>query len=638
MLLRLFANCIIKLNVSIKKSIVIFFDLLLAIFSMWLAYALRLDNWYIPEFPFIFSSLVSIFILIPIFTYYGIYSSIYRYIGFNSIVTIFKALISYAIVFVLVIFYIQLPGLPRSIAILQPIILFFCTLLLRGFILYLFRDINFSKDYKDKNPSGILIYGVGYLGRHFARTFKGASGFKLVGFIDDDVTLQGRYLDGLKVYSLKSISTLIEKLSVKEVLIAVSNQPRSKRLEIISRLRQYPVHTRILPNFKELTRGKVGLTDAYELEVEDLLDRETVVPDQSLLIKNINDKVVMVTGARGSIGGELCRQIIECNPKVLILLDNNEFALYKIHKKVLNSLQDTSVTIIPVLASVLNENRVQEVVERWQPHIIYHAAAYKHVPIVEQNPLEGISNNVFGTLICAKIAAKNNVPNFLLISTDKAVRPTNIMGATKRLSEIILQALSGLSLLENNFTDVKSSKTLFSMVRFGNVLGSSGSVVPLFREQIKNGGPISLTHPEVNRFFMTVPEAAQLVLQASAMTEGGDVFILNMGKPILIYDLARQMIEQFGLKVKDDSNPGGDIEIQITGLRPGEKLFEELLIGDNPEKTSHNKIMRAKETYISYDVLFPLLKKLKIFTDSGNVDQAVLLLSELVPDYKPTVH
>jgi FlaA1/EpsC-like NDP-sugar epimerase len=405
---------------------------------------------------------------------------------------------------------------------------------------------------------------------------------------------------------------------------------RKRRNEILGQIRNAQVSVRTLPSFNDLPQGKVKISDLQELDIDDLLGREPVAPSYSLLEKNIANKVVLVTGAGGSIGSELCRQIILEKPSKLVLYEQGEFNLYRLHQELLSLVDqlNLAVTLIPVLGSVRDERRLQEIFIQEQPQTVYHAAAYKHVPLVEENPVEGILNNVFGTLSTAKIAMENGVENFTLISTDKAVRPTNVMGASKRLAEMVLQAL-------DHEQDRNQRKTIFSMVRFGNVLDSSGSVVPRFKEQIAQGGPVTLTHPDVTRYFMTIPEAAQLVIQASAMATGGDVFLLDMGEPVKIMDLARRVIELSGLTICDEENPNGDIAIEIIGLRPGEKLYEELLIADNPQNTENERIMKAHEDFLpwlSLSVKLDLLGKHCTNVDLLNIQAD---LRELVSGYAP---
>jgi FlaA1/EpsC-like NDP-sugar epimerase len=407
-------------------------------------------------------------------------------------------------------------------------------------------------------------------------------------------------------------------MGVTDILLAIPSLGRTQRNDIISRLRGLPVHVRTLPGMGDLATGRVTIQDFQELDVEDLLGRVPVAPDRTLLASNLASKVVLISGAGGSIGGELCRQIAAEKPSKLILLDHNEFGLYTIHSELLHlcAEQGFRVELVPLLGSVNNFERLQEVFSLYRPATVYHAAAYKHVPLVESNFSEGVLNNVFGTLNMARAAIETKVTHFVLVSTDKAVRPTNVMGATKRMAELVLQALAASSNLQFDLTGsakttIVRNDTLFAMVRFGNVLGSSGSVVPLFRKQLLSGGPLTITHLDVTRFFMTIPEAAQLVLQAGAMAKGGDVFVLDMGQPVKILDLARRMAQLSGLTLRVDGNSDGDIDVEVSGLRPGEKLYEELLIGGNPEGTEHERIMKAHEEYVSWAVLAPILAELR---------------------------
>jgi FlaA1/EpsC-like NDP-sugar epimerase len=422
-------------------------------------------------------------------------------------------------------------------------------------------------------------------------------------------------------------------LNVHDVLLAMPSASRARRNEVLELTRKAHVQVRTLPGLAELAQGSVQVSDLKELDIEDLLGREPVVPNPFLLSKNIAGKTVLVTGAGGSIGSELCRQIARLKPAVLLLVEQSEFALYAIHQELekWGELKHVNCQLVPLLGDVQDKKRMAEILGVWKPSTVYHTAAYKHVPLVEQNPAQGIKNNVFGTLNLALQSAKYGVTDFVLISTDKAVRPTNVMGASKRLAEMVLQALAlgapGLS-----------ANTRFSMVRFGNVLGSSGSVVPLFRRQIKEGRALTVTHPEVTRYFMTIPEAAELVIQAGAMAEGGDVFVLDMGESVKIVDLARRMIELSGLAVKDEANPDGDIAIEITGLRPGEKLYEELLIGDDPKSTAHPRIMKAHEAHIAWNELMQMLDRLSRAVDESDFDAMRTLLIEAVREYQPDMH
>jgi FlaA1/EpsC-like NDP-sugar epimerase len=427
------------------------------------------------------------------------------------------------------------------------------------------------------------------------------------------------------IYAPDGLDKLIKKLDVADLLLAIPSASRSRRNEILELVRPSAATIRTIPGLADLAHGRVTVSDLRELDIEDLLGRDAVAPNQLLLAKNIAGKAVLITGAGGSIGSELCRQALQLRPKALLLVEQSEFNLYTILQeleKLAGNADLEGVQLVPLLGSVQDETRIDTILAMGKPDTIYHAAAYKHVPLVEHNPAEGVRNNVFGTLTMAQLAKKHAVRDFVLISTDKAVRPTNIMGATKRVAEQILQALAA-----------EGGDTRFSMVRFGNVLGSSGSVVPLFRRQIKAGGPITITHEEITRYFMTIPEAAQLVIQAGAMAAGGEVFVLDMGDPVKIIDLAKRMLELSGLSLRDQANPDGDIEIEVVGLRPGEKLYEELLIGDNPEATGHARIMKARDGYWDWDQLsmrLPVWREAAALEDSAKLR---VLLSEIVPEF-----
>jgi FlaA1/EpsC-like NDP-sugar epimerase len=455
-----------------------------------------------------------------------------------------------------------------------------------------------------------------------------------VGYVDDDDRLHGHVLNGLKIHNPENLLGVVNGQQITQVYLAIPSASRARRNEILEAVRAAHVQVRTLPGLLDLAEGRVHVSDLRELDIEDLLGRDPVPPSRALLAKNITGKVVMVTGAGGSIGSELCRQIVQLSPSALLLLELTEFALYAIEQELQGQMTTAGVqvTLLPLLANVRDESRMDEILRTWKPHTVYHAAAYKHVPLVEHNPAEGVKNNVLGTLNTAMLAAKNGVHDFVLISTDKAVRPTNVMGASKRLAEMMLQAQAQAQAAA---MQQSGAKTCFSMVRFGNVLGSSGSVVPLFRKQIKDGSPITLTDERITRYFMTIPEAAQLVIQAGAMASGGDVFVLDMGEPVKIIDLAKRMIELSGLALKDDANPNGDVEIQVTGLRPGEKLYEELLIGDNPQPTGHARIMKAHEDLLPWAELQSKLAALGVALDANDVPLIRTLLKELVPGYQP---
>ena len=474
----------------------------------------------------------------------------------------------------------------------------------------------------------MLIYGAGTAGVQTATAMAVSRQYQLLGFIDDDPAKVGRSLNSIPVYAASQVPRLVNEAGATDILLALPSATRARRNEIIDGLQALPVHIRTLPNWADLASGRVSVQDFRELEVEDLLGRDPVPPDRALIASHLVGQVVMVTGAGGSIGGELCRQIVLQGPSRLLLLDHNEFGLYAIHQElqgicVAHQLQ---IDLKPLLASVANAPRLLSICKDYRPSTIYHAAAYKHVPLVESNAAEGIANNVFGTLKLARAAMSSSVSRFVLVSTDKAVRPTNVMGASKRMAELVLQALAAGS---------RGHSTCFTMVRFGNVLGSSGSVVPLFRKQLEAGGPLTVTHRDVTRYFMTIPEAAQLVLQAGAMATGGDVFLLDMGEPVRILDLAQRMVRLSGLSVRDVAHPDGDIAIEITGLRPGEKLYEELLIGDNPQPTGHPRIMKAREQHLSWEQLEPVLEALASATDADDLGRIQEILRAQVQGYQP---
>ncbi len=538
-----------------------------------------------------------------------------------------QAVALYGTLFACVFTLYGIEGVPRTVGLLQPLLLFVAIGTTRALGRFWLGGV-YRRILQRRHWPGVLIYGAGQTGRQLARALADSHDQRLLGFLDDDDRLQGRSLDGRPVFPPGELPQLIERLNATDILLAIPSASRAERNAILSRLKDLPLHVRTVPSISEFSNGSVKLTDARELDLDDLLAREPVAPNAALLTKHTYGHVVLVTGAGGSIGSELCRQILRQQPRCLLLLEQSEFALYKIHQA-LQTLQaelgTSTLSLVPLLGSVCDKARLRRVMDTWRPHIVYHAAAYKHVPMVEHNPSEGVRNNVVGTWMCAEAAIEADVPNFVLISTDKAVRPTNTMGASKRLAEMVLQALAS-----------RGVRTRFSMVRFGNVLGSSGSVVPLFRQQIEAGGPVTLTHPDITRFFMTIPEAAQLVVQAGAMAQGGDVFVLDMGEPVRIADLARRMITLSGLRVKDDHQSNGDIAIVITGLRPGEKLFEELLIGNDPQPTEHKRILRAQEPHMPWSELEHHLHTLQNCLDADDVQGLRQCLLELVEGFEPT--
>jgi FlaA1/EpsC-like NDP-sugar epimerase len=616
---------------STKRALALLVDASLCVLTVWFAYCLRLDDWVILAGVEWLPAIVSLLLAIPIFIVLGLYRAIFRYAGLSAFVTVVKAVAIYALAFMTIFTAISVPGVPRTVGILQPLLLLIAIGLSRMWTRYWLGNA-YQRLLNRNQLAKVLIYGAGASGRQLAGALANSAELNVVGYLDDDSNLHGSIMGGLPIYDPADLPALVVSGEIKGVLLALPNATRQRRNEILEDMRKARVTVRTMPDLTALAQGRVAVSDLRELDIEDLLGRNVIAPDRGLIEKNIRGKVVMVTGAGGSIGSELCRQILKNGPSSLLLVEQSEFALYALHGELEKSAVSAGyadVRIIPFLASVRDGQRIRQIMEAWHPKTVYHAAAYKHVPLVEYNPVAGIRNNVLGTLIAAEAARDHGVESFVLISTDKAVRPTNIMGASKRLAEMVLQAMDA---------DRKpgAEGTNFAMVRFGNVLGSSGSVVPLFRQQIRDGGPITLTHPDITRYFMTIPEASQLVIQAGAMSGGGDVFLLDMGEPVRIADLARRMVELSGLTVRDEEEPDGDIELEITGLRPGEKLYEELLIGDNPQPTSHPRIMQAKEDFLPWTELSKRLAALEAALDENDIPLARILLQKLVSGYAPS--
>lgn len=614
---------ILALPRASKRLIVLIVDSCLCILTVWLAYYLRLGEFVSLAGNALLAVWVSLGVALPIFILAGLYRAIFRFSGWAAFLVVAKSIGLYGLIYAVIFTAIGVADVPRTVGIIQPILLLLFVGASRAFARFWLGD-SYRTILKQADRPKVLIYGAGTSGRQLAGALAGSSKMQVAGFLDDDNRLHGQWLNGLPIYNPADLSDLNSSAKINDVLLAMPSISRKRRNEILNQIRLAHVSVRTLPSLVDLVQGKVKISDLHELDIDDLLGRDSVDPNADLLAKNITNKTVLVTGAGGSIGSELCRQIFSLKPSCLLLVEQSEFALYSVHQELEAKLGDQNTTLVPLIASVQDIDRMRSIMATWQPDTVYHAAAYKHVPLVEHNPVEGIRNNVLGTLKTAQAALENGVCNFVLISTDKAVRPTNIMGASKRLAEMILQALAA---------DKPSTK--FTMVRFGNVLGSSGSVVPKFRQQIREGGPITLTHREITRFFMTIPEAAQLVIQAGAMADGGDVFVLDMGNSVRIYDLACRMIDLSGLTIKDDENPEGDIEILITGLRPGEKLYEELLIGDNPEPTNHPRVMRAREGFIDWAQLEPRLEALQTALHTMAAEEVQRIMLELVLDYAP---
>tara|TARA_E500000178_G_scaffold313860_1_gene331691 strand:- start:279 stop:2213 length:1935 start_codon:yes stop_codon:yes gene_type:complete len=617
-----FSSKLISLLRYSRRAIIIIIDIILCIFSAWLALNIFLEEITlsidINTILFIAPTLLAI----PIFWFMGLYQTINRLTDVTIIIPLFKSIFIYGFFYLLIIWFYDLPGVPESFGVIQPIILFFvitCSRILIKNILN--RGLRYRISSKKKN---VLIYGAGGAGRQLILALENSPEYQVVGFLDDDDRLHKQFLLGHKVNNLSKLDKLIQAKDVDYIFLAMPSIGRSKRNQILKNLNKYQIIVKTLPSISEIIDGSINISDIKDLDIDDLLNRSEVKPDTGLLNENIYLKNVLVTGAGGSIGSELCRQIINLKPRKLLILELNEFALYKIHDELKNYKSDSE--IISLLINAQEQSKLETIFETFKVDTVYHAAAYKHVPLVEENICEGVKNNVFSTLSIANASILKKVSNLVLISSDKAVRPTNIMGASKRLSELCMQGL---------YHNRKDNFTRFSIVRFGNVLESSGSVIPKFKKQIKEGGPVTLTHEDVTRYFMTVQEAAQLVIQAGAMGKNSEVFVLDMGESVKIRDLIYKMITLSGLTIKDQKNPSGDIEVKIIGLRPGEKLFEELLIGDNPQKTKHSKIQKIDDPFIPFENLEKDLNNLKILLDENDSMGVKNFLRNLIQSYKP---
>lgn len=604
----------------VKRLVVIVVDVMLAMLATWSAYSLRFETLHWPAGWQWGVYLLGPALAIPIFSRFGLYRAIFRYTGMDALFATGQAIALYALLRIVLLYWATWPTFPLTLGVLQPIIFFVLVGSSRVLARYWLAGINLGKQ---RNQGRMLIFGAGAAGVQTSSAMAVTGHLKLLGFVDEDPAKIGQTINGVPVFSAAKIPVLVKELGITDILLAIPSASRDRRNKIIQSLRSLPVHTRTLPGLADLTSGRDTVRDFRELDVEDLLGRAAVTPQADLLACSLFNQTILVTGAGGSIGSELCRQILPEHPRRLLLLDHNEFGLYSLHRELQAWCQarGSDIELVPLLASVANRRRLDWICATYQPDTVYHAAAYKHVPMVECNPSEGILNNVFGTLNMAQAAQAARVARFVLVSTDKAVRPTNLMGASKRMAELVLQALA-------NQTERRG--TCFSMVRFGNVLGSSGSVVPMFRAQLALGGPLTITHPEVTRYFMTIPEAAQLVLQAAAMADGGEVFVLEMGEPVKIIDLARRLVGLSGLQVRDAQQPDGDIELAFIGLRPGEKLYEELLIGDNPTDTDHPRIMKAHEDFVAWPELQSHLQRLQQAASDEDVESIKLVLRTCV--------
>lgn len=634
-----------------KRLIQVATDVILVWFALWLAFVVRLgiDDLANPVRDHTWLFITAPIISIPLFIRFGLYRAVMRYFGNDALIAIIKAVTLSALILGFIIYWASNHQnvVPRSITFnywwLSLIMVGGLRLAMRQYFLgdwfaTAVQHVPFAN--RDDGLPRVAVYGAGSAGNQLVAALRMGKAMRPVAFIDDDASITDRVIAGLQVYQPAQLQRMIDDTGAEEILLALPSVSRSRRREILNLLEGYPLHVRSVPGFMDLASGRVKVDDIQEVDIADLLGRDAVPAQGDLLQHCIIDQTVMVTGAGGSIGSELCRQILGQTPRTLLLFEHSEFNLYTIAGELEQRIlrEGLAVQLIPILGSVRDQAKMLDVMRAWQVDTVYHAAAYKHVPIVEHNIAEGLSNNVFGTLYTAQAALQAGVSNFVLISTDKAVRPTNVMGSTKRLAEMVLQALSNelAPVLMGETGNVSQvNKTRFTMVRFGNVLGSSGSVIPLFHKQIKNGGPLTVTHPKITRYFMTIPEAAQLVIQAGSMGQGGDVFVLDMGEPVKIVELAEKMIHLSGFSIRSERNPLGDIAINFTGLRPGEKLYEELLIGDNVIATRHPMIMSANEDYLPWDVLKQRLDALRAATSTDDFATVRQLLRDTVSGYVP---
>ena len=628
-------NSIFKSSRKTKELFVLSVDILIAMFSTWISFLIRLDldvflfSSAITFYPFI----ISVLIFIPIFFLLRVYKSMFRYFDLKNMQNLLLANLIYLFIFSSLIFYIAIPGVPRSIGLIQSIIFLISIFISRLVITNIFNFIN-----NNIKKNRVLIYGAGKAGVKASKLILESDDYSLVGFVDDDNLKVGRKIFQYHIFNPQDISVLKKKYKINLILIAISNINEFNKNQLIKEIESYDVKVKVLPNINKFIDGNITINDFRDISVLDLVERRVLV-EENFIDGQFEENNVIVTGAGGSIGSELCRQIIKSNPSKIVLIDNSEFNLYKIERDLTKVLKknENKTKIIPKLISINNQLMIENIFDEIKPNFVFHAAAYKHVPMVEGNIVESVANNFIGSVNVIKASLRFGCENFVLISTDKAVRPTNIMGATKRLSEMFIQAIN------DNFGEQK--KCLFSIVRFGNVLDSSGSVVPIFRKQINSGGPVTVTHPEITRYFMTIPEAANLILQAASFSKGGEVFLLDMGKPIKISDLAKKMIKLSGFKIKGENNTDVDnleninsdsireIEIRYTGLRPGEKLYEELVIDPHRSKKINNNIFVAKEDFIDLDSINKIYDEIKVSINDNNVRELVSILKKTIEDF-----
>ncbi|ELQ15678.1 nucleotide sugar epimerase/dehydratase WbpM [Pseudomonas fluorescens BRIP34879] len=633
-----------------KRAFQVVTDVFLVWFALWMAFVVRLgiDELINPFTEYLWLFLSATVIAIPLFIRFGMYRAVMRYFGNDALIIIIKAVSLSSLILALVVYW---SGdhqifVPRSVIFnywwLSMVMIGGLRLAMRQYFLgdwfTAAQHVPFAN--RDDGLPKVAIYGAGAAGNQLVAALRMGRLLRPVAFIDDDGSIADRVISGLHVYKPKHIQQMLDVTGAQQILLAIPSASRGRRREILTFLEGFALHVQSVPGFMDLASGRVKVDDIQEVDIADLLGRDSVPPQDELLEHCIKEQSVLITGAGGSIGSELCRQILTLQPTTLLLYEHSEFNLYSILQELEQRVvrESLSVKLLPILGSVRNQEKLFDVMKTWHVDTVYHAAAYKHVPMVEHNIAEGVLNNVIGTLNAAQASLRANVANFVLISTDKAVRPTNVMGSTKRLAEMTLQALSSeiAPVLFGETSNVsRVNKTRFTMVRFGNVLGSSGSVIPLFHKQIKSGGPLTVTHPKITRYFMSIPEAAQLVIQAGSMGLGGDVFVLDMGEPVKIVELAEKMVHLSGLSIRSEKNLQGDISIEFTGLRPGEKLYEELLIGDNVVSTPHPMIMSANEDYLPWDVLKARLAELLTAVEQDDYARVRQLLRETVSGYSP---
>lgn len=601
---------------ALKRGVSVLYDVLAIATALYIAFAIRLgESYHFSLASDLYTYGLTTVISVASFIRLGLYRAVLRYMTYQAIYTVVLGIVISAVALIASSFFTD-SFMPRSV----PVIYVFAALLLVGIPRLIIRNLVQISDVMQGEK--VIIYGAGVSGSQLAAALQLSPDYQPVAFIDDNKKLHNSSVRGLNIFSFASLPKLMERYQTDKVLLALGRTPRAKRHEVVKMLETMPVQIQTVPNMAELLSGRANLNDIKDIEIEDLLGRDPSLPDYKLMAANIKGKTVLVTGAGGSIGSELCQQIAQLQPKALLMLEQNEYNLYRMNEKLREYQMDEEHPLIvkTILGSTADEQLIARVFRKNAIDTVYHAAAYKHVPMLEDNKAEGLRNNVLSTWYTAKAAIEYRVDSFVLISSDKAVRPTNIMGASKRIAELILQAM-----------DAKQQHTRFCMVRFGNVLGSSGSVVPLFKEQIAAGGPISVTHPDITRYFMVTSEAVQLVIQAGAMGSGGDVFVLDMGEPVRISDLAKEMILLSGLQLRDEHNPDGDIEIRYTGLRAGEKLYEELLVKEECERTRHPRIMRSREEAMSWDEVNAFIETVKQLDGSeSNADIAELLQASAI--------